>query len=164
MDNASVRDPRKDQNWRGRRKLDFERQCQLFAVLYGNDFPHEVVAYHFDVTPTTVSRMAGCLARDPHPTKTVLIWDEQNNEAREAEMADDINAHRDPDRIRYYPRVARAFEDMGRDRFLRRYGDPDIIESLAWLRNEMAQKKSQRRQQLREKKFREKRNLATKPA
>jgi hypothetical protein len=109
------------------RKLSFRRQCAAFAALYDGVRP-AVVARTFRISPQTVSHIGGCLENDPDPYRTV--FDPATDLAAGREYHDH-NAARSPSRRRHYPIVAREFEALGADEFMRRYLTPDILADIA---------------------------------
>jgi hypothetical protein len=111
------------------RKLSFSDQCALFYAVM-NRIPPRTVAKTFAVTMTTVSLIGGCLARDPRP-RTVEMGDGSTWRNR------DMNANRNPNRVKRYRRVANEFERLGEEEFARRYYTHDIHTRLMRVKHDI---------------------------
>ena len=128
---------------RGGRKLAFRLQCAAFAALYEGVAP-KVVGFAFKISPQTVSYISGCLENDPDPYRRETV-EAATDPARphrvelvQRVLAHDHNDRRNPNRYRRYENVAREFEALGKEEFLRRYMTPGIIDQLAAARKRLA--------------------------
>ena len=57
-------------------KLAFSEQCAAFAAMYCCSAQNQIVARAFGISRQTASYIAGCLERDPNPTRIEekTIW------------------------------------------------------------------------------------------
>ena len=128
---------------RGGRKMSFARQCAAFAALYEGVAP-KVVGLAFTISPQTVSYISGCLENDPEPYKREMVevvpdpLQPHRVELVERVTTHDHNDGRNPARYRRYETVAREFEALGKDEFIRRYMTPRIIDQLSAARKRLA--------------------------
>lgn len=104
----------------GGRKLTFAQKCGAFAALYGGA-RNMVVARAFDLSPVTVSKLSGCLERDPDPYRREYKVDASTGDEVSYQVKRDHNRGRAHNRARHYPDVAEEFEALGREEFTRKY-------------------------------------------
>ena len=104
----------------GGRKLTFAQKCGAFAALYGGA-RNMVVARAFDLSPVTVSKLAGCLESDPEPYRREYKVDAQTGEEVSYNIKRDHNRHRARNRALHYQDIAEEFYNLGRDEFTKKY-------------------------------------------
>jgi hypothetical protein len=113
----------------GGRKLKFNDQCAVFALLYGG-LKNRFVARAFGLSATTVSNIGGCLEFDPHPRQREMVYDQSARIMVERERERDHNRGRNANRSRRYESVAREFEALGVQAFNRLYLSDEIMDRV----------------------------------
>lgn len=116
------------------RRLPFETQCAIFAFAY-DGVPNRYLARAFDVSPATVSNIAGCLEQAPDRWR-YKVDKKMDVTTDEREPLPDFNRRRDPSRARRYENIAREFEALGEAEFYVRYLTKDHHKMVAAARRE----------------------------
>ena len=106
------------------RKLTLFDKCAAFACLYGGT-KSSIVAKAFGLSSASVSYLAGCRPIDDRKPVTITIDDGQRLHS-ETHTPPNLNMRRSPDRKPRYQDVAREFDRLGEETFLRTYYTADI--------------------------------------
>ena len=106
------------------RKLTLFDKCAAFACLYGGT-KSSVVAKAFGLSSASVSYLAGCRPIDDRKPVTITIDDGQRLHS-ETHTPPNLNMRRSADRKPRYQDVAREFDRLGEEMFLRTYYTADI--------------------------------------
>ena len=104
-------------------KLTLADQCTIYACLY-HGIHQTIVARAFEVSRATASKIAGC--RDDE-RKPIEIEFAGHSETHNAPVLTD---RRFPHRVQHYRDVARVFEGLGEEEFMRTYLTPNVIERM----------------------------------
>ena len=106
------------------RKLTLFDKCAAFACLYGGT-RSAIVAKAFGLSSASVSYLAGCRPIDDRKPVTITIDDGQRLHS-ETHTPPNLNMRRSADRKPRYQDVAREFDRLGEEMFLRTYYTADI--------------------------------------
>jgi hypothetical protein len=118
------------------RRLPFETQCAIFAFAYSGT-PNRYLVRAFQVSAATVSNITGCLDTDPEPRRYEYGEDQNADLEMPRLVPHDHNGRRKVNRKRRYETVARQFEALGEEAFIKRYLTRDHYKMVADARREM---------------------------
>ena len=118
-------------------KLTHEGRCQVYALLYLGQRP-DVVSRLFGLSRATVSHLGGC--RDDDRVATTF---EMTPGHFETLGGPNINPRQEGRRPRYQD-VAREFESLGEDEFMRRYMTESLWSRLQRTKAEMREERTKK--------------------
>ena len=120
------------------RKLSFSEQCAVLAAVRNHVKP-ALISAAFGVSRITVSQIGGATS------KPIPSWQDPDRHRPPYKLEDPPKPRtRDPNRAPRYRAVAREFELLGEDAFIRRYYTEDIHTRLTRVRNDIENERAQR--------------------